>query len=154
MKFDKEQQGFTLIELIIVVAIVGILAAVALPAYSTYTNRARFSEVIIATNSLKTSIDLCFQLNGQTMLACDDGTTGNGSQTSPPVASVRNGAINTPLVDTIDVVVYGAAQIGINVTATAALDSRTYQLTGIPGNGAISWSFDEANSNCDDARYC
>ena len=47
----KKQQGFTLIELMIVVAIVAILAAVALPAYQTYTKRAKFSEVIAATGA-------------------------------------------------------------------------------------------------------
>jgi len=52
----KKQQGFTLIELMIVVAIIGILAAIALPAYQDYTVRARVSEVILAASSCRTAI--------------------------------------------------------------------------------------------------
>jgi type IV pilus assembly protein PilA len=58
------QQGFTLIELMIVVAIIGILAAVALPAYQDYTIRAKMSEVILALSACRTSITEVYQTGG------------------------------------------------------------------------------------------
>ena len=71
-KHDRKQAGFTLIELMIVIAIIGILASVALPAYQTYTKKAKFSEVVLAVGSIRTAIDLCYQIRGDYDLAnCD-----------------------------------------------------------------------------------
>jgi len=71
----QAQKGFTLIELMIVVAIIGILAAVAIPAYSTYTKKAKFTEVVQATQGIKTAVEVCATDLG-TVTGCDGGTAG------------------------------------------------------------------------------
>ncbi len=94
---QKVQQGFTLIELMIVVAIIGILAAVALPAYQDYTIRAKMSEVILAADTCKNSITESSQTGLTTAPAA---TNGFGCESTSPtshyVASVQtdgNGVI-------------------------------------------------------------
>ena len=84
------QQGFTLIELMIVVAIIGILAAVALPAYQDYTVRAKMSEVILAMSACRTSITEVYQSGGSTPTANSWGCEQTGS--SKYVAAVTTSA--------------------------------------------------------------
>lgn len=79
------QQGFTLIELMIVVAIIGILAVIAIPSYQNYTKRARFAEVIAATAPFKTAVAMALQ-EGDPMGELKNG--GHGIPSAP--ASTKN----------------------------------------------------------------
>ncbi|NND80864.1 MAG: pilin [Gammaproteobacteria bacterium] len=68
----NKAQGFTLIELMIVVAIIGVLAAVALPAYSDYTKRAKVSEVILAASACRTTVSEVYMAGGSTDVAANN----------------------------------------------------------------------------------
>ncbi|HHQ4749284.1 TPA: pilin [Aeromonas veronii] len=105
----KKQSGFTLIELMIVVAIVAILAAVALPAYQTYTKKAKFSEVISAVGPAKTAAEICVQSSSDTVDATLMATCATAAE-----ASV-SGAFNTAIVTSVTAAASGAS--GITITA-------------------------------------
>ena len=95
MKRTKIQSGFTLIELMIVVAIIGILAAIAIPQYSAYTNRARVTDAVSLMGAWKTAVSEFVSTAGST---CDDATVEAilGVGAVAPEYSSENVASNSP----------------------------------------------------------
>ncbi|MFZ2171108.1 MAG: pilin [Methylococcaceae bacterium] len=131
-QIQKTQQGFTLIELMIVVAIIGILAAIAIPAYQDYTLRAKFSEVVAATGGVKTGVEICAQ-NG------DCGAAG----AIAGVVMGTNGLPQAPSASTYLASVTVADDGTITATATNAggLAAQTYTLTPVlAADGKIKWT--------------
>ena len=127
----RVQQGFTLIELMIVVAIIGILASVALPAYQDYTVRAKMSEVMLAASACRTSITEIYQSGGTPPGA---GNWGCEGATSKYVASV-----NTDLNGKVTVATTGGLPAGnitlVPLTGGAAADSANLTAGPIAING-------------------
>ena len=146
----KIQQGFTLIELMIVIAIIGILASVALPAYSNYTNKAAFSEVVLATSSVKADVEVCAQRADATaanfVTRCIGG--GNfGVNNSGASGRVTSVVAATP----------GAAQVAITGTGDANFTpaSPTYITTGTrQATGQVIWNDTAAPGTCLAANLC
>jgi type IV pilus assembly protein PilA len=123
------QKGFTLIELMIVIAIIGILAAVAVPQYSQYTKKARFSEVVIATAPIKTGIEVCVQTNSS-LVDCD---------TWPEIGVVQ---ASVEVGDEVVSAAIAGTTSAITMTASADLNGTTYILTPTYDNTAntLTWA--------------
>lgn len=128
MKSDmKKQSGFTLIELMIVVAIVAILAAIALPAYQQYTLRAKYSEVVAAAGPAKTAFEVCAQGLDIPSASITTATVGSGGECVAAALSALKTAVQSANTSRIDNTTFAAG-----ATFAAASASSTTAANGMP----------------------
>jgi type IV pilus assembly protein PilA len=131
----RMQQGFTLIELMIVVAIIGILAAVALPAYQDYTIRAKMSEVILAMSACRTSITEVYQSGGTPPGANNWGCEAVASKYVGGLATDENGII-TATVQNISPDVNGSL---VTLAPLITNSTTVANTTDNMGQGLFGW---------------
>lgn len=141
LSMKKAQQGFTLIELMIVVAIIGILAAVAIPAYSNYTKKAKYSEVILAAEGKKAAVETCYRTLDNVLTGCSDASNG-----VPSATSASGYVDNVTVTDGV-----------ITATASTALDSAVVVLTPVDTGhvGQLTWTLNSTGATgCKALGYC
>ncbi|CAI08338.1 pilin [Aromatoleum aromaticum] len=125
----KVQQGFTLIELMIVVAIIGILAAVAIPAYTDYTARAKVTEAVGALAAAKTSVSEYYI--SEAVMPAD--ATAAGINTGA-LGSYVNGVAYTKTSDTV-----GVIEVTLTSGITTDLNGKKFKMTGTGSAQGVAW---------------
>ncbi|QIW16472.1 prepilin-type N-terminal cleavage/methylation domain-containing protein [Pasteurellaceae bacterium RH1A] len=124
-KLGSLKRAFTLIELMIVIAIIAILATIAIPSYNSYTQKAALSELLQASSSYKTEVEICFYNTGD-LAACNAGSNGiQAAKTSTTTKYVNSIAVAAGKID---------------VEGKGALNGYGYSLTAAKNGNSISWS--------------
>jgi type IV pilus assembly protein PilA len=126
---QKAQQGFTLIELMIVVAIIGILAAVAIPQYKDYTMKAKIGNATSAADPLKTAVALCIQEAG---IAAGGTVTGCGTGGAIPTFTATK--------EVSSATVSAAGVITLNLDASVGVGTANITFTPVITDTAVKWT--------------
>ena len=140
----KDSQGFTLIELMIVIAIIGILAAVAAPQYQTYQKRSRFTEVVLATTQFKTPAEIAVQSKGVTNAA--DLNSGSHGIPTAITSSTAVGQYVGRVEMTSGVII---------AVGNSYLENAQYLLSANITQGGIRWEeIESATNSCQVVGFC
>ena len=133
----KIQKGFTLIELMIVVAIIGILAAIAIPAYSDYTKRAKVTELVTAASACKASVSEYFQAQGAF---------------PPDLASAGCSSNKTNKISGLTLSNAGVITVTSSITGVTG-EYVLKPTETVSGSGVLEWTCDKAAGTTMDDKY-
>jgi len=136
----KQQKGFTLIELMIVIAIIGILAAIAIPAYQDYTIRSKVSEGLNLAGAAKLAVAETFDSEGRFMTGDTDMNTSYGL---PLAASINGNYVASVAVGTSGVI---TITYNNNLGGTPPADAKTMVLDPTPRQGSMQWTCDDSTA--------